>query len=354
MVSVSILVNPVEKLYVPAFHRSWQHIFNKIRLTSPGDLEAMDAQLKKLEYLYLLSGIKHFNGSNTHYEDYGRRIKSMREDLKDTISKKFKKTARQVADLIGDPDSVSDLTEEQSNLVEAFALFRMLRGFHRRWKLDTEEYRRADDKFDFEYALKELSYKLAKKRVLLINEQLLNSNKNSGSPEKTKRDRRALESTDDLFAVYSSSVEDVHSILQRGFIFSDSSISFSVEPALPDSGVGFVFPLNAIINDCKSYHIIDSSENSEKNSFEKKLYGKRTCIVTGSPGNPLRFDVSKSTFFAPKNTIVSYALEDRKISESSEEYFRRFFSVLSKHPSSWIKESELNNWLKNCCVFYGD
>jgi hypothetical protein len=346
LVSVSVLVNPVEKLYVPAFQRSWQHIFNKIRLTSPGDLEAMDSHLKKLEYLYFLSGIKHFNGSNTHYDDYGRKIKSMKDDLIDTISKKFKKTARQISDLIGDPESVSEPGEEKDNLVEAFALFRMLRSFHRRWKLDTKEYRRPEDIFDFDYALKELSYKLAKKRVLLINEQLSNKN----SQNLSEKNSRSFESTDDLFAIYSSNVEDIHSILQRGFIFSDSSISFSVASALPESGVGFVFPLNAVINDCKSYHIIDSSLNSELNS--EKQCGKRTCIVTGSPGNPLRFDICKSTFFAPKNTLVSYVLENKKITESSEEYFKRFFSVLSKFPSTWIKESELNNWLKNSCVFY--
>ncbi|MBN1544451.1 hypothetical protein JW898_03235 [Candidatus Woesearchaeota archaeon] len=165
------LVQPLERLYSSTFQRSWDKTMGRVRLTSPGELEEMDRHIRKLEGLYEMSGIRKLSTAlGTYPDEYASRIRSMRADLCETIGRKFRGVSRQVSDLVGDHESVSDFEKERRRFDEALALFRMLRAFYKRWKLYADDYRYAGERFDFSFALKELSYRLARKRMLLMGE----------------------------------------------------------------------------------------------------------------------------------------------------------------------------------------
>ncbi|MFC1742211.1 hypothetical protein ACFL3V_06770 [Nanoarchaeota archaeon] len=165
------LVQPLERLYNKTFQKQWDKAIDRIRLTSPGDLEEMDVLIKKLDMYYEISGIKKLSMSlGTYPDEYANKIRNLKSDLCETISRKFRHVSRQVTDLIGDPDSLSDYDKERKQFDEAISQFRMLRAFYRRWRLDVDKYRYAGERFDFSYALKELAFRLAKKRMQLMNE----------------------------------------------------------------------------------------------------------------------------------------------------------------------------------------
>ena len=165
------LVYPLERLYNSTFQKSWEKTLDRIRLTSPGDLEEMDKLIRKLERYYEISGIRKLSTSlGTYPDEYATRIKSLKSDLCSCIAEKYRRMSRQVSDLVGDPDDLSDYEKQRKKFDEAIALFRMLRAFFSRWRLDTSMYRSAGDRFDFKQDLKELAYRLARKRMLLMKE----------------------------------------------------------------------------------------------------------------------------------------------------------------------------------------
>ena len=57
------LVYPLERLYNSTFQKSWDKTLDRIRLTSPGDLEEMDVLVRKLERYYEISGIRKLSTS---------------------------------------------------------------------------------------------------------------------------------------------------------------------------------------------------------------------------------------------------------------------------------------------------
>jgi len=165
------LVYPLERLYNPTFHRSWEKTLDRIRLTSPGDLEEMDALIRKLERNYEISGIAKVSRSlGTYPDEYASRIRSLKSGLCDTIRSKFGSLHRQVSDLIGDTDDVSEFEDQRKRFDEAIVIFRMLRAFFSRWRLDTKEYHIPGNGTDFSYELKSLAYNLAKKRMNMMRE----------------------------------------------------------------------------------------------------------------------------------------------------------------------------------------
>ncbi|MBW2971722.1 hypothetical protein KY359_01675 [Candidatus Woesearchaeota archaeon] len=165
------LVQPLERLYSSTFQRQWDRTVRKIMLTSPGELEELDAHLKTLERTYELSGIKKLSTALGTYPDgYASKIRSLRSGMCETIARKFRSVAQQITDLVGDPDELSDFERDRRRFDEALALFRMLRAFYKRWKLYADDYRYAGERYDFQYALKDVAYRLAKKRALLMKE----------------------------------------------------------------------------------------------------------------------------------------------------------------------------------------
>ena len=165
------LVYPLERLYNPRFHKQWERTVERIKRLSPGDLEEMDEQIKKLGSYYEFSGIKKISVSlGTYPDEYSSKIKRLRGDLCEIIARKFRSISRQIYDLIGDPDCVSDFDDERKKFDESLVTFRMLRAFYKRWKLDSADYRYVGEQFDFAFAIKDLAFKLAKKRMLLMKE----------------------------------------------------------------------------------------------------------------------------------------------------------------------------------------
>lgn len=163
------LVYPLERLYNPTFQRNWEKTLGQVRLISPGDLEEMDSCIRKLDRYYDISGTRKMSiALGTYPDDYSNKISTLRSNLKDGISKRFRNIARVISSLTGDPGSVSDLAVERKRFDDAMVQFRLLNAFFRRWKLDTAEYRESGSGFDYTYAIKELAYNLARKRVLLL------------------------------------------------------------------------------------------------------------------------------------------------------------------------------------------
>ncbi|MBI5880870.1 hypothetical protein HZB90_01940, partial [archaeon] len=162
------LVYPLEQLYNTSFQRRWDRILDKLRLTAPSELEAVADQIKELERCYELSGMRKMSlALGTYPDDYASRVKSLRADLCESIARKFRSVSNQVSDMIGDPDSVSDFERERKRFGDALTLFRMLNAFYKRWRLSTPEYRYAGERFDFNFAMKELANRLARKQTLL-------------------------------------------------------------------------------------------------------------------------------------------------------------------------------------------
>ena len=165
------MVQPLERLYNSTFQRGWDKTIDRIRLTSPGELEEMDKHIRKLEGLYEMSGIRKLSTAlGTYPDEYASRIRSLRADLCETIGRKFRGVSKQISDLVGDHESISDFERDRKRFDEAITLFRMMRAFYKRWKLYADDYRYAGERFDFSFALKEQAYKLARKRMLLMGE----------------------------------------------------------------------------------------------------------------------------------------------------------------------------------------
>ena len=164
-------MQPIGRLYNSAFQKQWESTLAKIRLTSPGDLEELDSLIKTLERLYALSGIRKLSSSlGTYPDEYASRIRSLRSDMQETIARKFRTVEQQISRLIGDPESINDFDAERKRFDEALSLFKMLRAFYGRWKLNTEDYRYPGERYDFTYTIKNTAYSLAKKRMLLMKE----------------------------------------------------------------------------------------------------------------------------------------------------------------------------------------
>jgi len=163
------LVQPVERLYNSTFRRKWDKTIKRIKMISPADLEEMDSEVSKLERYYEMSGMRKISVSlGTYPDDFASKIKVFRSNMSDTISSRFNSMFRKISDLIGDACSVSDFDRERKRFDEALVMFRMMRAFFRRWKLDTDQY--AGRGTDFKASIADLSYRLAKKRMLLMKE----------------------------------------------------------------------------------------------------------------------------------------------------------------------------------------
>lgn len=498
------LVYPLERLYSSTFQKSWDKTLDKIRLTSPGDLEEMDRHIRKLERYYEISGIKKLSTSlGTYPDEYASKIKSLRGDLCELVSTKFRKIAQQVSDLIGDPDDISDYGRQKRRFDEAIALFRMLRAFFSRWRLDTSVYRSAGDRHDFRKELKDLAYSLARKRMLLMKEHtsmkkvleyeqktnvldeisaevsklfdwyhsaylnvdgknpLWSGSEDDGNHwmvvdfldddfgitplEKFRRvpsdeemadiqrlfgrfvefyrkhdlvelneigalsdylrfkeyaanfslysddaeerlkaglmeqmlilhrvmrdakERVSLKRNTEMmlgnsFAMYFAPVDEIYSILQRGYICSEHSIHnkysgrhydnlvFSTECDIKEGDIGFIFPMTKVLEDHKfyqvSYNPLVKQGLSEANTF-LHIFSKR-------PAEPVRIDIRRGIFVAPKNKIVCYRVDGKLVKETCEQYFKRFFAVLANKGAEWFDPSRLQNWLSRHCVFYDD
>lgn len=500
------MVQPLERLYNSTFQKGWQKTVDRIILTSPGDLEEMDRLIKKLERLYEMSGIKKLSMSlGTYPDEYANRIKSLRYDLCETIGSKFRKVQRQIEDLIRDPNSFDDYDADRKSLDEAVSLFRMLRAFYKRWKLYADDYRYAGERFDFSTAQKGLAYRLARKRMVLMQEHAkmrgaidykrklevldeisgevsklfdwyrssyLNiDGKNvswigsegfddsvlwmpvdflDADPGIAPLERfRNVPTTEELsdttklfdrfvdfyhehdlvgigeigaisdymrfndyaanfslysdnaeerlkaelmeqmltlhkvvrdvkervnlkghtenmlqhsFAMYFAPVDEIYAILQRGFISSEHSLHhkisgkhhdqliFDVDADIKDGDIGFIFPLTKVVADHRfyqvSYNPLVKEGLSESNTY--------LHVFSHTRHKPLKIDIRQGIFIAPKSKTVSYVMGDQLVKESSEQYFRKFFSALAADDSGWFESGRLQNWISRHCVFYDD
>jgi hypothetical protein len=494
----------LERLYNSTFQKSWDKTLDRIRLTSPGDLEEMDVLVRKLERYYEISGIKKLSTSlGTYPDEYASKIKSLRGDLCELISTKFRKIAQQVSDLVGDPDDLSDYERQKRRFDEAITLFRMLRAFFSRWRLDTTLYRSAGDRSDFKKELKDLAYRLARKRMLLMKEHTsmkkvleyeqrtkvldeisaevsklfdwyhstyLNvDGKNtlwSGSEdgehpwmvvdfldddfcitplEKFKRVPSGAEMEDiqklfdrfvefyrkhelvelseigalsdyalfkdyaanfslysddaeerlkaglmeqmlllhrvlrdakervnlkrhtesmfgNSFAMYFAPVDEIYSILQKGHICSEHSIHhkysgkhydnlvFNTDCDIKEGDIGFIFPMTKVLEDHKFYQVSYNplvKEGLSESNTSLHVFSKK-------PAEPVKIDIRKGIFIAPKNKIVRYRVDGKLVKETCETYFKRFFAALANKGADWFDPSRLQNWLSRHCVFYDD
>ncbi|MFH1064761.1 MAG: hypothetical protein V1729_06770 [Candidatus Woesearchaeota archaeon] len=490
------LVYPLERLYSSTFQKKWDRTLEKVRLISPGDLEEMDEQVKKLERYYDLSGMSKLSRSLGTYPDaYSSKINVLKSNVKQTIAEKFSKISKNLYDLIGDYESLHDFEQDRKDFDEALVKFRMLRAFYRRWKMDGPEYLQYGSK-DYKMILKELAFRLARKRMLLMKEhgsmqdildyrkrlkaldaidvevskllgwygeEYLNidgtnpswigADVESGeswmqvtfidddngiaplerlrkvpSPSEVDEVRALLDrfvmfySKNDIldisevgvlsdylrfrnyaanfsldsddsderlkaglmahisnihdvlrdaeeriklktgeeslfensFVMYSAPVDEIHAILQRGFISAEHAIqnklkdgghgnlTFRVGADIVEGDVGFIFPLTKVLEGHR-FHVVNASDS------ESYLH-----VFSKAPDVPLQIDIRKGIFIAPKNNILRYRAGSQLVRESSEQYFRRFFSVLSNQGSGWFESDRLSNWLSRHCMFYDD
>lgn len=165
------LVYPLEKLYNNTFQKNWDRTLDKIRFTSPGDLEEMDRLITRLERYYEISGIKKLSISlGTYPDEYSSKIKSLRNDMCETVARKFRAIEQAISNLIGDPESLNEYDRDRGRFDEALTQFRLLRAFYRRWKLDRNDYKYPGQRYDFAQSIKSLAYRLAKKRMVMMHE----------------------------------------------------------------------------------------------------------------------------------------------------------------------------------------
>ncbi len=166
-----VLNYPLNNVQKSRFHKKWNRCLDKLRLSSPGDLEQRDTFIKKLERYYEFSGIKHFNNSfGSQSDDYASTLRFLKDDFCDTVSEKFQLQQNKISQLLGDSDSITDFQKDKAIFEEAFSLFKVLRAFYKRWKLNTGKYKYMGERFDFTSAVKDLAIKIAKKRASLMKE----------------------------------------------------------------------------------------------------------------------------------------------------------------------------------------
>ncbi|MBW2968113.1 hypothetical protein KY362_06525 [Candidatus Woesearchaeota archaeon] len=165
------LVMPLEKLYNSTFQKQWDRTLDKIRLTSPGDLEELEKHVRKLEKLYEFSGVKKLSVSlGTYPDEYSRRINMLRSGMCDSIQRKFESMAQQIRRTLADWDRLDDYDSDRHEFDDAMVQFSLLRAFYKRWRLATPQYRSTGSSYDFTRNIKEIAYMLARKRTLLMNE----------------------------------------------------------------------------------------------------------------------------------------------------------------------------------------
>lgn len=498
------LVQPLERLYNSTFQKQWDKTIDKIRLTSPSELEEMDILIRSLERYYELSGVKKISVAlGTYPDEYANRIRSLKSDLCEVIARKFRTVEQQIGKLVGDPDSIDDFELERKRFDEAVALFRMLKAFYQRWKLQADDYHYAGERFEFPAALKDIAMKLARKRMHFMHEfrsmkkvveyrkriGVLDEisgevsklfdwyvsnylNKDSKNPEWVGADglpddapwmsvdfldddpgiaplerfrkvpsgselddvRRLFERfvefyrkhdlvdinelgvladyvkfrdysanfslysedaeerlkaglmeqllklhqvlrdaterinmkehTEQLlqnsFAMYFAPVDEIYRILQNGFISSEDSIHhrfsganydniiFRVDADIRDGDIGFIFPLTKVVDGHRFYQV------SYNPLVKEGLSESNTSLhVFSRTHRPLKIDIRKGVFIAPRDKLVRYTDADGQVvRESSEQYFRRFFTALSQQGSEWFECDRLHNWMSRHCLFY--
>jgi hypothetical protein len=494
----------LERLYNSTFQKQWERTLNRIKFLSPGDLEEMEQQIRKLERYYEISGVKKLSIALGSYPDeYASKINTLKADQCEIISRRFRTMVQKITDLVGDIDELHEFDDERRRFDEALVLFRMLRAFYKRWKLDTDAYHYAGDSTDYRYALKELAYKLAKKRMLLMKEhssmkriinyrqktQVLDEissevsklfdwyklnylnidgmnkswigaeeldtpwmvvdlidddlsiaplEKFRNTPtdielqdvrkmfdrfinfyrehelvdlnemgalsdyamfkeyaanfslysedaeerlkaglmeqmmtlhtvmrevnERVEVKKRTEELFENSFAMYFAPVDEIYSILQKGFICSEHSIHhkysgkhfdslvFNVDTDIKDGDIGFIFPMTKVIEGHRfyqvSYNPLVKEGLSESNTY--------LHLFSHSNHKPLKIDIRLGIFIAPRNKIVRYTVNGQTIKETSEQYFKRFFASLANCDSDWFECDRLQNWLSRHCVFYDD
>jgi hypothetical protein len=489
----------LEKLYNSTFQKQWDRALERVKMLSPGDLEEMEIQIKKLERYYEMSGVRKLSTSlGTYPDEYSSKINILKSDMCEIISRRFRNMAQKISDLVGDTGELYDFEDDRRNFDEALVLFRMLRAFFRRWKLDTDKYHYTGESFDYSYALKELAYKLAKKRMLLMREHSsmqkvvdykqkiqvldevssevsklfdwykwnylnidgLNSqwsgSESDGSrwmivdfieddldiaplerfrnvptaaelrdiqkmfdrfvdfyrkndlveinelgalsdyalfkeyaanfslysddaeermkaglmeqmlflhkvlhdaKERVELKSRTEEILENSFAMYFAPVDEIYSILKQGFICSEHSVHhrysgnqydnlvFHIDADIKDGDIGFIFPLTKVVDEHKfyqvSYNPLVKEALSESNTF--------LHVFSNHHSKPLKIDITRGVFVAPRDKIVKYAVDGQVVKESSEQYFRRFFATLANQESDWFDPSRLQNWLSRHC-----
>lgn len=164
------LVQPLEKRFKGVFEKKWGRGISKIRSLSPGDLECMDSEIKKLELLYEISGIKSTKSAGQN--DYLYTLQRLKADQADIILKKFKITIDKIDLLLGNPTKVKDAEIEAKRFDEALSQFSLLKALYHRWSLHSNKHRSVNEDYDYNEQLKHVAVRLAKKRKLLMEEKL--------------------------------------------------------------------------------------------------------------------------------------------------------------------------------------
>lgn len=164
------------------------------------------------------------------------------------------------------------------------------------------------------------------------------------------------------FGMYFAPIDEIYTILRQGYISPESSIGvklsdsrhgslvFNVDADIKDGDVGFIFPLTKLLTDHLFYQVSYSPLTKEG------LSESNTClhIFPKDAGSQLRIDIRQGIFIAPKNRMMRYSIAGQPVRESSEAYFRRFFSTLDSTNSGWFDHARLKSWLSRHCVFYDD
>jgi len=154
------------------------------------------------------------------------------------------------------------------------------------------------------------------------------------------------------FAMYFAPVDEVYQILQDGFISSDKSIHhrysggnydnlvFPIDAKVRPGDIGFVFPVTRLVENNTFFEVSDGNR-------------KHLHVYSRDPSTPLKIDVRKGVFIAPKEKVVHYRSGEKIVKESCEDYFKRFFAALSG-TASWFDNKRVDNWLSRHCIFYDD
>ncbi len=165
------LASPLERLYGSTFQRGWDRTIQRIMRISPGDLEEMDCEIRKLERYYELSGFKKINASLGFNPDiYSQKLNVFKSNLSDGIVSRFRSMSQKIMRLVGDPESISDFERDRKKLDEALSVFRMLRAFYRRWKIDRGDYLPPGMRDGLVKSMRNLAFTIAKKHSLLMKE----------------------------------------------------------------------------------------------------------------------------------------------------------------------------------------
>ncbi len=155
------------------------------------------------------------------------------------------------------------------------------------------------------------------------------------------------------FVSYFAPIDEIYNILLTGKISSANSIHTKVSgirkgiimklhPRVEHGDIGFIFPVTKVLTKHLFLQIRDGDEE-EIHFFNKE-----------DPEKDVEIDIRDGIFIAPKNMRVTYSLKGKKICETSEQYFKRFFYSIADNPPDWFDANRTENWLSRHCIFYDE